>query len=395
MFGEKTLQIGAVELPIERLGEALIIILEIENPLAQDVQIREVVGGENFSLDNREVDFDLVEPTGVNGTVDQMEVGMAVAQSFDGGRSAVGRAVVDDPENPAGLLVGRLRHDLIDKLVERLDSAFLVKMAKDFGVMDIHGGYVGPGAATGVLMLDLHGRTGTWRERGMYACPSLDARFFVRRQDEFIFLKRNALPRAFVEIQDPPGLLGEQRIPGEYPAAMLPRTYGVFMEPSPDGDVADRGLQSAVADMACEFGDAPAREGHTQLARQFTGDGLDPYDQFRGEKPGGGPSEGALRALPSDAQRIFFATCSPPLGGYSKMRRSGRCRALRRQAESSWREGLENTVTYTWRQPCEVRDFLPGIELFDMDWNGAWADTSNRKHAPFFHTMQENTLVYL
>lgn len=389
MLDEKMLKIGTVELPIERLGEALIMILEIKNPVAQDFQIREIVGGENFSLDDRKVDFDLVEPTGVDRTVDQMEVGMAVAQSFDGGWSAMGRAVVDDPENPAGLLVGRLRHNLIDKLVEGLDSTFLVEMTEDSGVMDIHGSYVGPGAATSILVLDLHGRARAWGNRGVYARSRLDTGLFVRRQDKLIFPKRSALPCALVKIQDPPGLLGEQRVSGEYPAAMLPGAYGVFMEPSPDGDVADRGLQSAVANMTREFGNAPARDGHAKFVRQFTGDGLDPYDQLWGEKPGGGPGEGSLRALPGAAQRISFATCSLPPGGYSNMRRSGRCLVPRRQAKSSLREGLGNTVTYTWRQLCGVHDLLPEIELCDMDWNGAWTGTSRHQSAPVSHPVQE------
>jgi hypothetical protein len=75
------------------------------------------------------------------------------------------------------------------------------------------------------------------------------------------------LPHALVEIQNPPGLLGKHRVPWEYPAAMAPWAYGVLMEPSPDGNVADRCLQAAVANVARQFGDAPTRQGDTGAGR--------------------------------------------------------------------------------------------------------------------------------
>ena len=45
--------------------------LESKKALFEIGQRGEVVGREHFSLDNREVDFDLNEPTGVDGSVDE------------------------------------------------------------------------------------------------------------------------------------------------------------------------------------------------------------------------------------------------------------------------------------------------------------------------------------
>ena len=67
---EQVGEVGPGELPFERCGDALVVTLEAEEALLDVLKRGEVVGSESFALDNREVDLDLVEPTGVDRAVD-------------------------------------------------------------------------------------------------------------------------------------------------------------------------------------------------------------------------------------------------------------------------------------------------------------------------------------
>jgi hypothetical protein len=51
-------------------------------------------------LEDLEVDLDLVEPGGVVGQVDQPQVLPLALKPLDRGPAGVGRAIVDDPEDP-------------------------------------------------------------------------------------------------------------------------------------------------------------------------------------------------------------------------------------------------------------------------------------------------------
>jgi len=49
--------------------------LESQPPLLELARRTEVVGGENFSLNDRQVDLDLVEPTGMDRGMTRMALG--------------------------------------------------------------------------------------------------------------------------------------------------------------------------------------------------------------------------------------------------------------------------------------------------------------------------------
>ena len=66
----------------------------------------EVIGRENFSLNYRKVDLDLVEPTGMDRCVNKDGVGPFGAETVNRLLPTVNRAIVHDPEDAAGGLVG-------------------------------------------------------------------------------------------------------------------------------------------------------------------------------------------------------------------------------------------------------------------------------------------------
>src|SRR5690242_5578444 len=94
----------------------------------------------------------------------------------------------------------------------------------------------------------------------MEAAACLDAGLFVGREDKFVLVQFLSLPLALVEIQNPTGFEGKLRIAWENPAAMLPRTNGVLMQPSPQRGVAQLGDQTALADVLSQLVQTPARE---------------------------------------------------------------------------------------------------------------------------------------
>src|SRR3989338_1931121 len=87
---------------------------------------------------------------------------------------------------------------------------------------------------------------------GLIAC------LLTRRQKKLITLKMFSLPGSFIEIKNPPGFYCKLWIARKYPAPMLPRTDGVFMEPTPDGAVADRCHKPGTASFAGHIRNTPS-----------------------------------------------------------------------------------------------------------------------------------------
>ena len=90
--------------------------LEIEDPL---LGVTVVWRGLIFE---RDVDFDLVELTGMDRAMHVRESGEGGLKASHAGRSAGRGAVVQDTEHPAGVAIGRLGHHLGNKTMEGFDA---------------------------------------------------------------------------------------------------------------------------------------------------------------------------------------------------------------------------------------------------------------------------------
>ena len=73
------------------------------------------------------------------------EVGVGRLEPTDTGRAPVRRAGIHDPENPVGVPVRGLGHDLGDQSLEGHDAGGSLAAAEHPGVMHVEGGEVGPG----------------------------------------------------------------------------------------------------------------------------------------------------------------------------------------------------------------------------------------------------------
>ena len=219
-FGEYTSQVAAREGPLEWSGQRLIVTLKRQEAVLNVGQRIEVVRRQDLALHDREVNLDLIEPTGMDGSVNEHQIRILLLQSCHGARTAVRRAVVDDPKHAARVSIERPRHDLFDQSVERGDTGGGLAAPKEPSLMHIQGGQVGPGAGALVLMLDLHYRPGPGRRRRVAAAASLNVRLLIGGDHEVISGQGVLLPDALVEIQDPPGLGRKLRIARKDPAAV-------------------------------------------------------------------------------------------------------------------------------------------------------------------------------
>lgn len=228
-------------------------------------------------------------------------------ESEDGGGAPVRTAIVNDPENAAGVVVGRASHDLFHQTIKGRDAGSCFAAAKDAGVMNIESGDVRPGAAAIILVFDEHGTIGRGWKRGMLAPPGLNAGLFVSRDDVFVALEDLAIPATRIQIQYSASLDGEGGITWKDPAAVTPRTNGVFMEPAPDGAARDVGYQTGIANLTGYVRCVPVGNRDSMGSWQFASQSLNLNHQLWGEKPGGDPGENVLPARPGDLQRSVYA----------------------------------------------------------------------------------------
>ena len=116
------------------------------------------------------------------------------------------RAVVNDPENPAGLVLGRWRHDLLHQAVKRFAARFRLATTEELGTVNIERGEVGPSPTSLVLVFHLQGRLGSRRAGGVLATACWDTGLLVGRKHEFIGLPRLSWLDSLREIEEPTGL---------------------------------------------------------------------------------------------------------------------------------------------------------------------------------------------
>lgn len=97
--GHEFLQITACELPLEGPCDLLIVLLEADDTGGDFIVGRKVGRGKRFSLEDREVDLDLVDPAGMLGQMDKGEVVQLPFESVDRALASVDCAAIDDPEH--------------------------------------------------------------------------------------------------------------------------------------------------------------------------------------------------------------------------------------------------------------------------------------------------------
>src|SRR5262245_54357726 len=115
-------QLGARKLPLERTRLAVREYFIEAETLCHLFKTAKVVGCQHLALYDREVDFDLVEPTGMDRSMHDNEICVGHGQPVDRCWATVRRAVIHHPKNPLRGLLGLLFHHLRDQAPEWLDA---------------------------------------------------------------------------------------------------------------------------------------------------------------------------------------------------------------------------------------------------------------------------------
>src|SRR5512136_2587802 len=128
-------QVGQVlfgEFPLEGLSDLLIVFLKVENPFGQVSEGKEVIGREHFSLEDGKIDFDLVQPTGMDGETDNNDLWPLTLESIDGGQSSMRGTIVENPEHPSGGAVRFTCRDVLNQAGEGHDPGFALALTEQF-----------------------------------------------------------------------------------------------------------------------------------------------------------------------------------------------------------------------------------------------------------------------
>ena len=104
-----------------------------------------------------------------------------------------------------------------------------------------------------------------------------------------------------------PGLGLELRIARKDPAAVLPGADRVFVQPTPDGAVANARHQAAALRVSCHIGHAESRQRQAQGGGQLARKRLDLNGELWGERPEGVPGGLSLRGPPIAPRRSACA----------------------------------------------------------------------------------------
>lgn len=308
---KESVKIRSGELPIEGLRDLLVVLLESEDAIGDSFLGVEIVGGEGFPLQHGEVDFDLVEPAGVNGQVDKNQVRPLIPESLNGSLPPMDGAVVDDPEDASGRAIGLSVHHRSYEGIEGLDGRAPHDVAEQTRVMDVPSGLIGACPHAAVLMFNAHRSARLGRSGRMTSFADLESSLLVGRQDKVVVSQWLIVPEALVEVEDTASLAGEVRIPAKDPAAVAPGTDRILGEPAPDGCARDLSHDALFEDMAPQLSAAEPRERHSNGGRKLARQGLDLSDDGWGEN-----RRGDLRGLgppvPQDVhRRSVCATRSP------------------------------------------------------------------------------------
>lgn len=263
-----------------------------------------------FLLNDREIDFDLVEPTGVDRSMNEERIGPLIAQASGSLLTSMSRAVVHNPKDTAGRFVRLLAHDFADEAIHRSDSAFAFTAAEDSCPMDIPSCQISPGAFAKVLVFDTRGTVGSWRQCWLFAASGLNAGLFVGGNDVVMRVQRNAFPNAFVKVEDGTGFLGEVGIAREDPASMLPRPERIAAEPAPQCRAADLSDQALGNDVLPDLLHREPGQRKSERVRKLASERLNLNDEAGGKS---GPCA-RLEVAPQDQAvgqgQIAYAICS-------------------------------------------------------------------------------------
>src|SRR5215204_1017419 len=234
--------------------------------------------------------------------------------------------------------VGLHAHHLLYQPTERLDAVLRLATTEKLRPLHVPGSQVGQSPLAFVLVLHPHEPLLGARQGGLAAMASLDRGLLVGRDHVLLGTERLTLPFTLVEVQHPPGFMGEVGISGRNPGAVVEGPQGIFGKPSPDGGSRDLGHEPPLHRLPGHFLGAPAAQGNPATSRKLASQCLKLYPCRRGERSGACPSVADPPVLLTPLGKSACATYRPS-GAWCKASVRSPCwGSLLRPKARSWRE---------------------------------------------------------
>lgn len=150
--------------------QLLLVILKLEQAVFQLSKRGEVIGRQNLPLDDGEIDFDLIEPTGVNRGMNRNQCGPSFLKTDRGFLTAMTRAIVHDPEDTRSRAIRFLAHHLGHQTVKGSDAGPHFTTPEQAGPAHVPGRQIGISSTSLVLMLPYWARFDCGGKEGRQRC---------------------------------------------------------------------------------------------------------------------------------------------------------------------------------------------------------------------------------
>ena len=269
-----------------------------------------IVGREHLSLDDREIDLNLIDPTGMNRGMDEKRIGPAGWDAIDCPLTAMSRAVIHDPKDALSRFIGFAAHDLSDQAIGGSNATLFFTVSKELSLVDVPSCQIGPSTFAEILVLHPHGSASSDGQSWLFATACLNTGFLVRAEDELRSMQRFALPDAGIEIEDAPGFAREIGIRWKDPTAVLPRTQGIGTQPTPEGGAADLGNYALSHCLLANIGQGQPRQRQPQAMGKLTGESFYLHHDAGGKRAPDARLEVVPRGQVDEPEQIAYATCS-------------------------------------------------------------------------------------
>ena len=133
---------------------------------------------------------------------------------------------------------------------------------------------------------------------------------FVKAHHKIVGAQWNALPDAFIQIEDRTSFGSEVGIAREDPASMLPRAQGIAAEPAPQRGPADLGDETLRNYVLPDLLDREPRQWKSEFDRKLASQGLNLNDETGGKSGLYARLEVAPQGQAFGRERIACATYS-------------------------------------------------------------------------------------
>jgi hypothetical protein len=247
-----------------------------------------VIGCQHLPLDEREVDFALIEPPSVDWGMDQKDTGIDLMQPRLRSCAALRRAVVHDPEPPFAGPLRFLSQHVVDQPAKGFAARRRFTPSPHVPPAHLPRGQILQRAPALVFVLNVGRSARRGREGGMAAEAGLEARLFISTEDGVLGAEGGALPEARIEVQKRPGLRGKVGSTRKDPVLVPPRLEGSGSQNPPPRAPTDRVAQG-FAGSGGNVGQGLPTQGLLGFCAQFTGARLDQRVVQRGKTPPCGP----------------------------------------------------------------------------------------------------------